>query len=312
MRGFWGIDRVRQRRVPFAYERVSKQALSGWTERGTNGRQPLRSGRIRTSFASASRGSRWSSASHHVNPMKIFCLFGLSLGFVTGESAGLQAQPAKPAQPAPSVVDLRPNFVRWNLPLRKQGGRNTCSVLTTVGAMDYALAKRLDRGVALSAEYLNWACNQVINNQSADRGQFFHDLLNGYERYGICADADMPYARKFTPRYQPTAQATNRAAANRAYGLRANWIKRNDGKVGVSDKEIEEAKATLRKGWPVCAGSFHSVLFVGYKDAPSLEGGGGFFFRDSGDGKQEIMTYKEAKGRLCDLLWFDIQSPKSR
>jgi hypothetical protein len=137
-------------------------------------------------------------------------------------------------------------------------------------------------------------------------------VLKGYKRYGICTEADMPYARTFMPQNWPSPQATNRASIIRSYGLRAHWVKTNDGKVGVSEKEIEQIKATLQLGWPVCAGSYHSVLFVGYKDDPSLDNGGGFFFRDSGGGKKEIMTYSEAKARLCDLLWFEAEASESK
>ena len=178
--------------------------------------------------------------------------------------------------------------------------------MTTAGAMEYTLSRKFNQGMPLSAEYLNWACNQVIHNTSQDRGQFFNDLLRGYERFGVCADAEMPYAKRFLPNYQPSAQATNHASVIRSYGLRSHWIKPNDGKKRVSDEHLDEIKATLRKGWPVCAGSFHSVLFVGYREDSSLEGGGGFYFRDSASGREDVMSYKEAKGRLCDVFWFDV------
>ena len=68
-----------------------------------------------------------------------------------------------------SQVDLRTNFVKWRLPLKKQGARNTCSVFTTVAGMEYALSKKFDSGIRLSEEYLNWACNQVIHNTTNDQ-----------------------------------------------------------------------------------------------------------------------------------------------
>ena len=228
---------------------------------------------------------------------------------VTAAQAQVPVNASKPS--AASEVDLRPGFEQWKLPPKKQGARNTCSVMTTVGAMEYALAKKLNRGIPLSAEYLNWACNKIINNSTEDRGQFFHDLVKGYELYGVCTEAEMPYATNFMPGYQPSARATNDAGVIHSYGLRPHWLKPYDGKTGVSDDHLEQIRATLRKGWPVCAGSFHSVLFVGYKDAASLEGGGGFYVRDSGEGKQGIMSYKEARERLCDLLWFDTEEPKT-
>lgn len=96
------------------------------------------------------------------------------------------------------------------------------------------------------------------------------------------------------------------------HGLRANWIKPNDGKVGITDSHIEQMKETLRKGWPVCAGSAHSVLVVGYQDNSGVAGGGLLLLRDSGGGNEQTMTYQAAKGRLCDLLWYDTMPPPSK
>ena len=223
------------------------------------------------------------------------------------DSAGWSAEP-KPA----TQVDLRPHFARWGLPIKKQGARNTCSVFTTTGAMEYALSKKFNRGLRLSEEYLNWSCNQVIQNTTQDRGQFFADLLKGYELHGICPEADMPYAKAFSGSYQPTARATNDAKLLKNHGLRANWIKPNDGKVGITDAHIEQMKATLRKGWPVCGGSAHSVLVVGFKDDPAIAGGGHFLLRDSGGGNEQTMTYQAAKARLCDLLWYDTAPPPTK
>lgn len=217
------------------------------------------------------------------------------------------------ADPKPAAqVDLRPNFARWGLPIKKQGARNTCSVFTTTGAMEYALSKKFNRGLRLSEEYLNWSCNQVIKNTTQDRGQFFGDLLKGYELHGICPEGAMPYARAFSSSYQPNERATSDAKLLKNHGLRANWIKPNDGKVGITDAHIEQMKATLRTGWPVCGGSAHSVLVVGFKDDPALAGGGHFLLRDSGGGNEQTMTYRAAKARLCDLLWYDTAPSPSR
>ena len=55
----------------------------------------------------------------------------------------------------------------------------------------------------------------------------------------------------------------------------------NDGTTGVTDEHIAQMKAVLRKGWPVCSGSFHSLLFTGYVNDPALPGGGQFLLHDS-------------------------------
>jgi hypothetical protein len=216
-----------------------------------------------------------------------------------------------PIVPLTNAVNLRSSFEEFKLPVKRQGARNTCSVMTMVGAMEFAVSKKLNQGIPLSAEYLNWACNQVIHNSTQDRGQFFHDLLKGYETFGICTETEMPYTAKFTPDYEPSIAATNHAGVIRAYGLRAHWLKPFAPKPGVSDDVLEQVKATLRQGWPVCAGSFHSVLVIGYQDTDSAPGGGQFYCRDSGQGRENTMSYQEAKGRLCDLLWFDTAATAS-
>ncbi len=202
-------------------------------------------------------------------------------------------------------IDLTPNFARWGLAIKKQGRRNTCSVFATVAAMEFALSRKSEQGIRLSEEFLNWAANQVVKNTRQDRGQFFSHLLDGFERFGICKDGEMPYARAFSPEYEPSERAKESAKAVRSSGLRAHWIKKNDGKKDITDEHIAQIKATLDKGWPVCAGSHHSLLVAGYRDDASLPGGGQLLVRDSGGGDEKSMTYEAAKARLCDLIWYE-------
>lgn len=218
----------------------------------------------------------------------------------------LSAAASEPDAVLPPRVDLQPEFARWNLRQKKQGARNTCSVFTVVAAMEFAVARKLDRGVPLSEEYLNWACNQIIGNKTRDRGQFFSDLLKGYERHGICLEEEMPYRPVFDPDYAPAASAIESAKALREHGLRVNWIKPWAKKAGLDDSHVEQVKQTLREGWPVCAGSYHSLLIVGYRDDERKPGGGEFLLRDSGGGNERRMSYETAKTRLSDLLWFDF------
>lgn len=203
----------------------------------------------------------------------------------------------------PAIVDLRPNFERWSLPLRKQGARPTCSVFATVGAMDYAVARKLNRGVPLSVEFANWAGNRAINHDQD--GHFFWEIIKGYELHGICAEAAMPYAEKFDAGRRPADQAFTNACEFRALNLKFHWIRPNDGKQGLEDHHIQEMKSTLVKGWPVAAGSYHSILFVGYAEDPNLEGGGQFYVRDSGGGNEQTLTYAAAKQRMCDAFWIE-------
>jgi hypothetical protein len=216
------------------------------------------------------------------------------------------------AAAATSRVDLRPEFERLGLPWKGQGRRNTCSVFTTVGAIGFAVSKRLGESRPASEEFLNWAANQVVGNRTDDRGQFFHHLLEGFRRHGVCAEAEMPYAATFHPEYEPSVRAIESAKRTRDLGLRPRWIRENDGTKGITQAHLEEIKATLRRGWPVCGGSFHSVLFVGYEDDPALDGGGQLLVRDSANPGAPPMSYAEALGRLCDVVVYEIDLPPAQ
>jgi hypothetical protein len=220
------------------------------------------------------------------------------------EQAQPRALPAPGGTAAlPSAVDLKANFERWQLLQRKQGARNTCSVFATAGAMEFAVARKLNRGIPLSVEFLNWAGDQVINR--AQDGHFFSSVIQGYEKYGICPEGDMPYADKFRAEYQPSEQARAAALALHEVDLQFHWLRPNDGTQGLTDGHIRGIKEVLAKGWPVAAGSYHSILFIGYRDDAALEGGGEFFVRDSGGGNERTLSYTAAKVRMCDLFWVE-------
>lgn len=207
--------------------------------------------------------------------------------------------------PTADGADLRPLFRELKLPIRPQGARGACSVFTVTGALEFALSKQRRGPVILSPEYLNWATNQVIGNRTEDRGQFFADLWRGFERHGICLEAEMPYAPRFYAEYLPSRRAERTAAAIRGQGPRMHWIKPNDGMTGITEGHLTAIQRVLRAGWPVCAGSYHSVLIVAYRQDPALPGGGTFVIRDSGSGLEGTMSFEEARARLCDVLWIE-------
>ncbi|MBX9790636.1 MAG: hypothetical protein K2Y37_17095 [Pirellulales bacterium] len=210
----------------------------------------------------------------------------------------------------PKEVDLRPQFGRWNLAPRRQGRRNTCSVFVTAGALEFALARHRDAGAPLSVEYLNWACNQEIGNTTADRGQFFHDLLKGFERHGICREDLMPYERRFA-NAQPNEAARQEAEQVRQLGFEVHWIRRWSKSSGLTDEELAETRGALAASWPVCAGSNHSRLFVGYADNADEPGGGTFITRDSGLGRYGAVSYEWARANLYDLFWVEIAADEA-
>ena len=227
-------------------------------------------------------------------------------------------------------VDLRPIFANWPLPLRSQGPRNTCSVLTVAGALEYALASQQRHPTQLSVEFLNWASNDVT--RSGQDGSFFSDLWTGFEKYGTCAETDMPYQARFDPKLRPNEFALQHAAELRRAGLHCHWIKLWDVKTGLSDSEFAEIKKVLRQQWPVCGGfrwprqerwtdgvlqmappegvyDGHSVLLVGFRDDPKLPGGGAFLIRNSGKGMPDsAMSYEYVRAYMNDALWIDHET----
>jgi hypothetical protein len=221
--------------------------------------------------------------------------------------AGLAAAAPEPT----SRADLRDDLKRLGLEPRSQGSRNTCSVFVTTEALEFALARERGEGRRLSPEYLNWACNQVIDNRTDDRGQFFQDLLRGFERFGICYEEDMPYVDPFDSALQPSPKAVEHAEAMRTRGFRWQWIKRWErNSIGLSDGELDLVKATLAKGWPVAAGASHSRLLVGYRVDPDQPGGGVFIARDSGSGRDEEITFAFVKDNIADAFWVELPRPR--
>jgi hypothetical protein len=232
----------------------------------------------------------------------------------------------------PKSVDLRPLLEEWGLPARRQGPRGTCSVFTVVGALEYALAKREGRGTRLSVEFLNWAGHRAIN-RTADGG-FFSELWQGYEKYGICAEGELPYRESYDAALEPERRVLEHARKRQTAGLRLHWIKEWDVKSGLADAQLEAIKQVLARQWPVCGGfrwpkqarweegvlqmcppeavfDGHSVLLVGYRDDARQPGGGVFLIRNSGgDGSDGALPYAYVQAYMNDAAW--IEAPPRR
>lgn len=229
--------------------------------------------------------------------------------------------------PPTDSVDLRPAFQRWGLGPRVQGKRNTCSVFTVAGALEYAIASETDRGTRLSVEFLNWASNQTAHD--SDDGSFFSDLWTGFSVYGACPEEDMPYKDKFDAGRTPSETAKDHASRLIDAGLRLHWIKAWNPNTGLTGAEFVAIKRVLNQQWPVCGGfrwpkkaewkddvlqmtppegvfDGHSVLIVGYRDDAGLPGGGLFLFRNSNNGGREgWMSYEYARAYMNDAVWID-------
>jgi hypothetical protein len=216
---------------------------------------------------------------------------------------------AAPAVKLPAGVDLRPQMKEWGLVPRRQGRRNTCSVFATAGVLEYAASKHNQKGTRFSVEYLNWACNEVINNHTRDRGQFFRDLLRAFEEHSICAESEMAYTRRFDPELKPSAEAIESAQKNRDMGLKVHWLRRWRRTPGLREWNLRDVKTVLATGYPVAAGASHSRIIVGYEDDPEQPGGGIFHTQDSGSGRFDTVTYEFALKEMNDLFWVEAPQP---
>jgi hypothetical protein len=153
----------------------------------------------------------------------------------------------------------------------------------------------------MSVEFANWAANEATGRR--DDGDFFHNIIRGIEKHGICREASMPYAANYSRRTKPDAAALAEAAEfHRTTRLEFHWIRPLSSGPGLTDDDVLSIKTTLAKGFPVGAGSYHSILFVGYEDDPSLDGGGKFLIADSNLRETEI-TYTAARARFSDTFW---------
>jgi hypothetical protein len=232
--------------------------------------------------------------------------------FVFHDGPPLKAEEIAPAPLSanlPEKADLRPEFAQWGLKQRRQGKRGTCSVFATVEALEFAASRIAGRGERMSVEYANWAANVATGR--GDDGDFFHNIIRGIQAHGICSESAMPYTKEFSPASAPSPQATEQAAQFlSANNVDFQWIRSWKRKPGLNDADLWHIKSVLANGSPVSAGSYHSILFVGYEDDPTLPGGGRFLVADS-NLKERDLTYEAAKKRMCDLFWVQVEPKRS-
>jgi len=227
----------------------------------------------------------------------------------------------------PASADLRPVLEKYGLTARQQGARDTCSVFTMTGALEFAVAKRQGQCPRLSVEFLNWAANQARGHDKD--GGYFSEMWKGFSAYGICAEEELPYQSKFDPRLTPPPGAVSEAKTRAGLGLRPHWIKEWNASTGLTDAQIAAIKRVLSAGWPV-AGGFrwpkepkwnqdvlqmcgpdavrdgHSVLLVGYRDEAAQPGGGVFIFRNTGPPwPYALMPYAYARDYMNDAVWVE-------
>ncbi len=231
------------------------------------------------------------------------------------------APTVEPAQPAaafspfrssvPPTIDLRPMFTAMSLPPRPQGARGTCSIFTTCEAIEFANAKATGVATRLSPEFVNWAGWNAAGSPSD--GNFFHNALAGYAKFGVCAEASMAYQQSFDAGRAPSAEALAEAAQRRD-SLRDRVVVRwivpwKPDRFGVNPEQFAEIKRVLASGFPVAAGSGHSRLLVGYRDDEGQPSGGVFFTEDSALNRFDEVTYQFVREQVADVFWVDAVPP---
>lgn len=223
--------------------------------------------------------------------------------------ASAAAQPSEVAVeveiPRPASFDLRPRLAELGLAPRSQGPRPTCSIFTTAAALEYAVACVRGRGEHVSVEHLNWAGNAATGRR--DDGDFFHNALAGFAKYGFCFEASWPYAEHFDAAAEPSATVTAEAAvlqAEIAPHLEVVWIRPwAPNSLGIDEAQLEEIRRVIAAGFPVAAGAAHSRLLVGYCDDTALPGGGVFTTLDSGSGGFGEVDYAFVRNQVGDAFW---------
>lgn len=201
--------------------------------------------------------------------------------------------------------DLRPLFEKYGIGVYNQGKRGTCSVFAVTGVLEFEFARSEGKTTPLSVEYLNWASNQITGKN--EDGSYFSDAVKALNKYGICANDLFPYyIQNYSSKVGPSAAAISDAGTRR--NVSAVWIKDWDATTGMSGGHIAEVKKQIMKDHPVAIGfrwpkneekyrkmvngimivppeegvfDGHSIIMVGYKDDPSVPGGGYFIFKNS-------------------------------
>ncbi len=210
-----------------------------------------------------------------------------------------------PPAALPVAADLRPRLESLGLVPRAQGARGTCSIFTTCSALEFALAKRRGRAERMSPEFLNWAASQA--GGWASDGNFFHNALAGFDRFGLCPEDSMPYRASFDPALAPAPEVLAQAAGVLA-GLETHWIVPwEPNRFGVSDAQFTAIKTVIARGDPVAAGAAHSRLLVGYRDDPALPGGGAFLTLDSALARYDEVSYEFVRQQVADVFWIEAR-----
>ncbi len=241
----------------------------------------------------------------------LVCFLALLGG--TRSALALQETAAPAMQPTlvahrpefPPVSDLRPWFVAEGIGPRRQGRRPTCSVFTVTSAIEAAITRIGGRGQRLSVDYLNWAGNAATHRN--DDGDFFHNILAGWESSGAIPESAWPYARSFDGAYVPddALVATGRENLERwSSRVKVHWIK-TLGPPGLDELQFAEFRRRLTAGDAVAIGSSHSRLAVGYIEDAAAPSGGRVLTLDSGSGTFSEVGADFIRQHVNDAFWVE-------
>lgn len=232
-------------------------------------------------------------------------------GWRTSHSAASSQNPLAADIVPPPSVDLRRTLVDFGLPPRPQGARGTCSVFTTCAAIEFAHARQTGTPERFSTEFMNWAAGKAAGRPSD--GNFFHNALAGFARFGVCAEAAMPYEPVFDAAREPSPEALADARELCVLSrdlLTIHWIVPwQPDRFGVDEQQFAEIKRVLASGYPVAAGSGHSRLLVGYRDDETQPGGGAFYTEDSALNRFDEVTYEFVRTQVADVFWVEADNP---
>jgi hypothetical protein len=246
--------------------------------------------------------------------------------------ASAQAPPSLPKQ-----VDLKPEFDRFGLTAREQGGRGTCSLFAVAALADLEYAKSAGKAQRpFSEEYLVWA-TQKATGQTGDAAPLFK-AVHALNLLGICTENFMPYSvKREDPVPGPSVEAKG-DAKNHAGRWKVHWIRRLDSKTRLTDGQMLAIKRILAAGHPVASslrwpkklkGSSlldvpaadevsygHSVALVGYTDDDQQPGGGVFRLRNSwsprwGSDGYGLVSYAYVRAYLHDAVWLQYGAAHS-
>lgn len=214
-----------------------------------------------------------------------------------------------------SHIDLRPSIKRMGMSIRNQGRRGTCSVFAITFCLEYALAELTNMGYVnnLSEEFQNHVANLATGRE--DDGDFFHNIVDGYEEYGVAPESAWPYdtaknAYDFSSvSLSATVYNNAKVWTEKGLKLRPIWIRPNDGNPGLTNTQFKFLKDYIERGVPIAIGRAHSMVIVGYEDNASYNGGGRFIIRNSyGDWRDDsgyvYQSYRFIQDSLYDAVAF--------